>query len=390
VNKTPLLLAPLCLSLFFAISCSRKAEPSIADVKISECGPDGADLAVVLDLKALYSSEYGRKLRQQRDEQEKTDSAQKEKSGRRAAFFQATGLKEDDILGMLITADMDGASLPSAETSSQVKDLGTGDIAAGLGSLAGVRGLFTILLAQSITAEQLAAGIRAMVEQSGGQVTSGKSGSIISFTASSTNKTPTYCALSAEGTRLHISAGETIVKQQIDGSAGKKTSALADAESTIPRTSQLRLAFLASDEMRSKIVNASQSVKTGNSNPMFTALAKPFQSLSGVMAGITLTSNINAMAAFNLGKEQEASSAHTLMSNILIPLLTLSSMQGKESPGFLSRLQVTRSGTYVNISVDMDESDLVALGDQLAGLQAMSEEAAKKPAPVRTPLPQKP
>ena len=79
--------------------------------------------------------------------------------------------------------------------------------------------------------------------------------------------------------------------------------------------------------------------------------------------------------------------AHSMLTNILVPLLNLSTLQGKETPEFLSRLAVTRNGTFVNVSVTLTDSDLAALGEQAAQWQELSEKTAGRKQQPNTPLP---
>jgi hypothetical protein len=353
--RTGIYLLPL---LALASGCGGQNRPVQDNIDVSGSILPGSDMVCVINAKAIRQSE----MLKQHDNDSEASSKSPSELAKKERLQKATGLSDSNILSIVVSTDIDSWALYSGS--------------AGAGGITNITGVAVVNLSTNLTISRLSDGIKIMLEERKDRSLSectidGNKTLLVS--QSGTNGMPAYIGLSPDGRSLYMSLNEKSMALALAGrrnASDAHADAIISAENKIPRQSQVRIAMAINEETRTRIreqVGKLSGIRTNDArSAMIASFIKPLENIRSLMLNATMTTNLQANIACDLGNEENAMQVTAMLQNMLIPTLALalSGAEGKAFVGLAQRLEITNNGALVNLGFFMSADDLSALTSQ--------------------------
>lgn len=345
----PGVLAALCL---FSAGCGEKGDSySALDAVIVP----GADLTVLVDYDAIRKSPAGTALLAQGDE-DATGGAD-EKSEQELLLEKATGLTRDSILALGFSGDLDELDP---------------DRAARDGDFGGLHAVTALLFDRVITEEQLEAGLEVLASEGGASeldnlLLDGRRTFTISRNG---DESALYVALSKEGRAIYLAPNSDSIGATFGREELKKrtvlTPPLEALRSEMGEDLQFRSAFVMPATLRGTLDDRiSDLEKGGAGNPgigMILGLVTPFRGLTGLTMGARFSEGIDLSLTADLGGENEALQAATLLQTMVLPVIGARIFPpGGASGEGVDRLTALSDGSRLMVTAKLEAADISAL-----------------------------
>ena len=338
-----------------ALACSGAAGPGPGlDAAIV---PD-ADLLGRMDFQAVKQSAAYKSLQEQEPEGEAEEGA-KAALELVKKLKEATGLSDDDIVGFLMSADTDSMDW-NAKGEDEAKEI--------------ERFAFVLAVAlnKPLSIEKLQAGIEAAVKEGpqpefasatfagapGLIIKDPKKKKAIHVTTAQDEKTLYFA--------LNTASIEGAVQRERDNKPTQVSAAMASVEKALAESSQARLLFVVPDVLRGKI---KEFLDKGAEDPM-AAMAegfiKPFQNIQSVAIGAYYAEGVDINLAADLGDEQAAVQAATVLQTMVLPMLKggMAKALEKTPAEVADKIVVSSEGQALRITVKATVEDLTKAASQ--------------------------
>jgi hypothetical protein len=282
--------------------------------------PD-ADLLYYFDLAAMRETPIVKLITEKRAEAGKTAPGQMDEADW-AQIKEITGLDEEDMLTMLISADLDAFDPTNTRISQEVRK---------------THGACAIALAKPLPYAKVRESMRVMsadsaktkleeIELAGRTVTR--------VTPSSTREPVVYATVSATEKTLLIAFTEKamtgMVQRDADGQSATPHPDLVKLGSTIADGTQMRLLLLASDAMREKIGELIRSMadptpqQQQSQKGILAGFLSPLRNTKNIVFWAKAAEAIDLRLALELGNPSEAQQCAHLLQSFIIPMIAKS------------------------------------------------------------------
>ncbi len=327
-NRTPFISLSLIALAILISGCGKKQEacrpaphkavtpaaPATRDPGVQVAVVPDADLLYYLDIAAMRETPIMKVIREKRAAEGKTAPAQMDEDDW-SKIKKLTGLDEEDLVSLLISADLDTFDIDN-RMSQELKQL---------------KGACAIALAKPLTHAKVQECMRIMSSKSQLEEIELAGRPVVRVLSSSPKEPVIYTTVSATEKTLFIavteSAMEGMLQRDSEGQSATPDPELTRLGATITDGAQMRLLLLASDPMRAKIAGLIDGA--ADSNP------QQKQSKRGIMAGffspLRNTRNIVLWAkaaeaidlrfALELGTASEAQQCAHLIQSFIVPMI---------------------------------------------------------------------
>ena len=301
--------------------------------------PRNADILIVADMAALEDS----------DITTETDQTQN------TLLTEKAGFSQDNVSTLVVASDLDSLpSMDSLKNLDSIDESGQPDTS-GLqtAELAGLNATVLLLLDKSISWDQVRTATEVMFKDTpGATITEPKSSQRIRVMQTS-SRIPLFIELSESRDILILSTSETLPSSSEDD---EHLAALLKREKEIRDKGTVRIAVQTSESMRQRIkTSISEAATTPQEDPtaaMIVPLMKSFTSYAGLAMALTPSdAGTKLDGTFDMGTQDNAVSAESVIQNVLVPLITLGMTQytegGVDAPPLLQDTQTSVQGSKV-------------------------------------------
>jgi hypothetical protein len=344
------------LVLFTASGCGKKKPegPSLNAAIVS-----GADLAVRVDIASARGSAIGKMFDEFQDA-EKSDApvpASVPDSERWNKLMEATGLGKDDLTDILITADVENIDPEALDNEEEILK---------------VSGVLAFGLAKPFSREQMKAGFDVLAaEDPDFQVAETTVGSDAAFKLSSSDpeQPAVLCAPAADEKSIFFTLNESSLQGALEraksGEFESLSPGLVGVDQQLAAGSQVRWAFLLSESQREEIRKKIDELdEQAQSEPgaagMIIGFVKPFREIKSVAMGLLLANDMKITLTGDLGGDEQALQASTIIQTMLLPLAksTLAQQSGSKQSSAADSLKVESSASTLKISMTVTEEEI--------------------------------
>ena len=174
------------------------------------------------------------------------------------------------------------------------------------------------------------------------------------------------CALAADGKAVFFSLNESsllgALERAKNGGVENLSPGIAGVDQQLPAGSQVRWAFLLSEAQRQEIREKIDELEEkAQSEPgaagMIIGFVKPFRDIKSVAMGILLAKDMGITITSDLGGDEQALQASTIIQTMLLPMAKSALAQNQASPAADS-LKVENSASTLKISMTVTEEDI--------------------------------
>jgi len=365
-TKTCLAAAGLAALAVVTVACSGADEkPAATGDAIGAAIVPSADLVARIDMKAIRATPTCKAIADDAmGSEEAAAGAPDEAKERFEKLQKITGLTADDLLLVLLSADMDAVDLGGDDAGS---------------SLEKAKGVLAITLAKPLPAAKLTEAMKAAVE--GEEQTQLEeiqvAGQAALYLTSTKPNEPTVYLASGPGDHIVFvsptSEGlEGALKRAAGGEQAELPAALESVKGTLPAGAQFKLAFLAPDKLRQGIKDQLAEAQKDPGAAMYAGFVKPFEELKSLAIGVECGAELEIAIGGDLGTEEGATQVATLLQTMVLPMAKggMAKALGKEPAEVDDRFEVSATGPTLKIGVRLTQEDLDGLREKEAADKA--------------------
>lgn len=359
-----------------AASATSPAGSPPADVSAAAIVP-GADLVARIDVAAIRSTPACRDAAEGGAaagiSEEDEEGAEKDDMDFEA-FQRVSGLTPEDVLGVVIAADMDTVDLDAEDANARFASAG---------------GVVAIHLARRLTPDTLAKALEAAnagkndrevrrIEVAGHPAV--QVARVETADASPDDEEdgpeppPDLFAASGagEGT-VFLAPNQASLAgalQRADAKAFEKIPApLESVRGSLPEGAQVKLAFLAPEKLRTGIQDQLAEAKQEPEAAMWAGMVTPFEKLQSIGLGVECGEEMRVGIGADLGSAESASQAAALLNGMVLPMAKggMAQKLGKIPAEIDDRVSAAAKGSTLSLNVRLTK-------DEIAGLRKPSEE----------------
>jgi hypothetical protein len=354
-NAVTCLSAAAAAALLLLTGCTGASESPTKAVEAAIV--PGADLLVRVDYQRYRTSPAAETIRNLRREQDPALMSAEEERARK--LEEATGVSSDDLRAIFISGDLDGIDIESPDRDGEYLKLNA---------------VLAVVFGRALTLEQFEAGLNVLaLERPGARVEAALIGGrkTLTIVAAERAEPMLYGALSGDGRTIFLAPNSPSIEGVFLREGEKRAEVLSEtllaAEGELPKSSQLKTAFVVPEQLRRQIETRVSAVeRQAMKNPgagIIVAFLTPFRKLTSVSLGARFTEGVNLGVAADLAGESEALQAATLIQTFLVPLIKARLTQ--RNPGSLDDLDgkfsVASSGPKLRLEVNLKAEELKAL-----------------------------
>lgn len=321
--------------------CSDKADQSKTPHSIATWEahiPSSADILLVADMADLKNSDT--------TETEQTQNA---------LLKEKAGFSQDDVSTLVVACDLD--SLPSMDSLRNlvsIDESGQPDSSAlRTAELTGLNATVLLVLDKSITWEQVRAATDVMFQDSPDATITEQQNSEQIKVIQASSTIPLIVELSESRKILILSTSKVLPSSESDDG---HLNALFRREREIRTNGAVRLVVQTSEAMRRRLQNSiAEAASTPQEDPtaaMIAPLMTSFTSFTGLAMSLTPgDSGTKLEGSFDMGSQEDAVNAESVIQNVMVPLITLGMTQYTEgaadAPPLLQDTQTSVQGSKV-------------------------------------------
>lgn len=349
----------------------------------------GADLILSFDVRAVQEAAIVKKMEQIQEEAAKKNPLVQLEAKKKKRFEEAMGLTVDDIISVLVSADIDSLDLSGKNPSPNIEEL---------------VGVMALALAKPVSIDKLKAGLKIMAE--GNPMVKGTPMAKIAeiklggttglrMTSGATGASNIYVATSTDGKVVYVALTQDSLQQALDradkGQYEQIPSEVSKIEGALPGGTQMRVVFRAPNALRDRIKKeiADMRRKAGSDpgSAMALGLIAPFEKIKSLALGVKFDVDAEVCLLGDLGGAQQASQATMVIQSMVIPMMQgmITQGMGGGAPDISKNLKLTSEGSILRLTFRMKESDMLAAGPMAVG--APSPMVPKSSSPRKTPAP---
>ena len=310
----------------------------------------GADLVGRVDVEAMRGAGILLQL-------EETNQKLKEIQEANRRFEDATGLRREDLRFVVFSANTTTLNLEATRH-------------AGLEALDAVVGM---ALSKPLTLQQLTQGIQAMAtttERPAPKVAeteiAGRPALILQPEGPEENAA--YVALSPEATTIFLTVSQASLAAALTradrGEIEVPSPSVVSAQTVLPRGTQLRLAFVVPDRLRARLRAALESDPGNAQMAMLSGFLESFKDLQSLSLGVGLSQDMSLNLICDLGSEESARKAATIIETIVAPMLKAALQSAEQSVAIPDSFQVAPDGTVLTLGLKLTAEDLDSMGSR--------------------------
>lgn len=333
----------------------------------------GADVTVRVDVASARASAIGKVIEEFQDS-EGIDAPVPE-SETWEKLMKATGLEKDDLTEILATADVGSIDPEALDNEEEILK---------------VSGVLACGLAKPLSREQMKAGFDVLTaEDPDFKVSEITVGGEPAFKLSSAkpDQPEVFCAPAADEKSVFFSLNESslvgVLERAKSGKFESISSELTGVDQQLAAGSQIRWAFLLSETQRQEIrAKIDELEEQAQSEPgtagMIIGFVKPFRDIKSVAMGLLLAKDMGITITGDLGGEEQALQAATILQTMLLPLAksALAKESGSQASPAADSLKVESSASTIKISMTLTEEEI------RSGMTSkMTEQASAEGAP---------
>jgi len=330
----------------------------------------GADLVIRVDVQALRSATL---CGDAKAEEPAADGETPEKSedpefdGEH--FLEVTGLTADDLLSVLVTADLDQVEVGSENADANLQKA----VAVAGARLGRVLDLDTLEKGLRESARGDAPPAITRVDVGGTPA--------LKIDAPNPEEPDVFVASVADGKTLLAAANQASLAGALERLSSGRLAAIAPelevVHASLPAGAQARLGFVLPQKIRDGI--AKQIDQPSPENAMAAGFAAPFKKIKSLSFGVEAAERLTVVLAADLGAEDAAQQAQGLLGGMLAPMArsALANALGKQAAEVEDRLAVTARGTAIDVTLRLTAEDVSAIRAKQAAAQAPTEGPAE-------------
>jgi hypothetical protein len=365
-TKTCLAAAGLAALALVTVACSGADEkPAATGDAIGAAIVPSADLVARIDMKAIRATPTCKAIADDVTGSEEAPAGAPDEAKERFEKLQKiTGLTADDLLLVLLSADMDAVDLGGDDAGSNLEK---------------AKGVLAITLAKPLPAAKLTEAMKAAVE--GEEETQLEeiqvAGQAALYLTSTKPNEPTVYLASGPGDHIVFvsptSEGlEGALQRAAGGEQVELPAALESVKGTLPAGAQFKLAFLAPDKLRQGIKDQLAEAQKDPGAAMYAGFVKPFEELKSLAIGVECGAELEIAIGGDLGTEEGATQIATLLQTMVLPMAKggMAKALGKEPAEIDDRFEVSATGPMLKIGVRLTQEDLDGLREKKAADKA--------------------
>jgi hypothetical protein len=374
--RVPVRLLSAAIVVTFGVACGATPGTSSGnDSSPAAIVPD-ADFSAKLDLQSIRATSACQSFAADADAEAAGDATTDDETGTDSdakpskidmdKLMEMTGLRPEDLLAVVVSADLAGVDLDAPEP-----DIETANAVVG------------VHIAKALSTAKLSAALKASAPAQASQVSDvDLSGTpAILIRAEDENEPDIYAASGPGDTTLFVAANSASLLAALERAAsGNHISLPAPLENVrkaLPADAQVTIAFLAPQELRDKIVTQLEEAKQDPAAAMTASFADPFKNIQSLALAAQCGDELQISIAGDLGSDGAATQVATLLQTMALPMIkgTVAEWVGKPPSEIDDRFDVATEGPALRIGVRMTAEDLAALrakqdhagGDEGAG-----------------------
>jgi hypothetical protein len=280
-----------------------------------------------------------------------------------ARFLEITGLTPDDVVSVLVTADLDDVDVESEAPGYE---------------LDGVNGVAGVRLSRALDLDTLEKGLRESVRgDAPPAITRIEVGGTAALRIDSQDEEEpdVFVASFGDGQTLFAAPNqESLAGALARASSGDLAALSADLErvhAALPAGAQARVGFVVSQKIRDAV--AKQIDEPGNA--MAAGFAAPFRDLRSLSFGVEAAQSLTVALAGDLGADEAAQQAKAMLGGMLAPMAkaALAEALGRPPAEIDDRLAVTADASTLDITLRLSAEDVAAYRAKQAEKAAAEE-----------------
>jgi hypothetical protein len=352
--------ATVVLSTAGAVSSSCQA----ADSGVKAAIVPAADLVCEFDIAAFRQASIVQKIQALRKRSASNPTEADARAAKAEKIKQITGLTENDVLSVLVSADLKTYDLNSANASEEFKKL---------------RGVVAIGLAKTVTTAQIIEVFKILTE--GGkfarfeEIKIGER-AVVQVTPTAPKEPTIYVAPSRTMKTVFLTVNQetlaSVLQRDVKGTVEPLGSGFATLDRTLPAGAQLRVLLLVSDSMRAMMrqrVDELRQQAEKQPSPLSVAInfIGPLQNLRNASLALKATADAEFMMAGELENPQDAEQCAHLIQSFIIPMVQKASeqVQAMKDVKAVQTLAITNEGSALRIGLKVTEADVDAWNQQV-------------------------
>jgi len=360
----------LCAAVWLA-ACGRDQG---SDASLEAALVPGADLVVRVDARAVREAAVfsrGEESKKAASEPESRPPTAEAQPGTREDFdgehfLAVTGLSAEDVLAVLVSADL--AQLDVSTGDGSASDTDGEAVQSEASRLEKVTGVAAVQLAKAVSLDALEKGVRESLRgEAAASVSRVEVGGRPALKLDAPDpKEPDLYVAGVAGDRVMLVAPNTTslegaLERAASGRFAELPADLARVDATLPPAALARVAFVVPQKLRDAIEK--QLDDPTPENAMAMGFAQPFRNLRSIAFGLEAAESLTAVLATDLGDESAAQQARSVLGGLVGPMArsALARALERKPAEVEEKLQVSSKATALNVTLHLDADDVAAL-----------------------------
>jgi hypothetical protein len=352
-------MAILALSLLWISCSSEKKEQAAQPIDVFQAGfVPSADFVARVDFEAFRNTPAYKNLVKDDEATEEAASESVKAQGKVEQLEEIrriTGLTPDDIVAVIISADLDTVDLGGEETEPDISK---------------VNAVLAVQLSKSLPNTKLVEAAKAIAgkDNRGTAEEVQVAGQPAVKLSSEDEDEPDLFVTSGPGEQIVFMAPNTAslegaLKRARSGEFSGVPAGLETVRGTLPAGAQFKLAFLTSPELRQGIREQLEKAKEEPDAMMLSGMVEPFKDLQSLAVGVECGDGLRVGIGCDLGSPESANKVATMLQTMVLPMVTggLAQSLGKEPQEISDRLEIKAEGQALKIGVKFTQEDIATL-----------------------------
>ena len=340
---------------------SAAADVAPVDVSPAAVVP-GADFIAKVDVAAIrdtsackdLADDAGKPDPDAAAEGEEEAAAAAKKAMQLAELKRITGLTPDDVVSLLVAADIDSLDLDAEHRSENLEK---------------ANGVVAINIAKPLTPAKLAEALKLVSKDEEGQASEIEVAGYPAVHVQSTEpEKPDMYAAVATGNRTVFLAGnqaslEGALQRANSGDFGTIPPPLETVRQTLPAGAQVKLAFLTPAKLQEGIQEQLAKAQQDPEAARWAGMLDPFKGMKSLGMGVECGAELKVGIGADLGAAEAAQQVAAMLNGMVVPMAKsgLAQELGKTPAELQDRFSVSSDGSALKISVRLTQEDVAGL-----------------------------
>jgi hypothetical protein len=338
-----------------SFACGGEEEAAAPADVLQAAHVPSADVLVRVDLEAIRATPTCKDFA-------KSDEADEAEGAPEAASAAAqldeiqkiTGLTEDDVVSLLISADLDGVDIGGEAEPDLSK--ANGVLAVQLSKALPNAKLIEAAKTAGAKREEGAVEEIVVAGQPAVKLAAKEEGDPDLFLTVAPGDLTVFAAPS-------VASLEGALQRAQSGQFAAVPAGLETVRGTLPAAAQLQLAFLTPDKLRQGIQEQLEKAKADPEAASWAGMVEPFKDLQSLAIGVECGADLKVGIGGDLGNPEAATQVASMLQMMVLPMATgaMAESLGKQPQEISEQLQVAAEGQTLKISVKLSQADIAAL-----------------------------